>query len=138
MNQPQEPIPAEAPVAYDQQEPMPGVWYRVDMNVSAYCPCEACCGHLSPGITASGNRVNGPVKHWIAAAPSFPFGTVFRVPGYNKGLPVCVLDRGADITGNKLDVFIYDPKLTDKQNHQAARKFGRQKLTVQIWKGTEQ
>jgi len=123
-------IPAEAPVAMTQQEPMPGVWYSVVMNVSAYCPCEACCGHLSPGITASGNRVEGPVKHWVAAPPEYAFGTVMRVPGYAGGRPVCVLDRGGDIKGDKLDVYF--------PTHQAARKFGRQKLTVEIWKGTEQ
>ena len=135
MNQPADKIRAEAPVAYDQQEPMPGVWYSVVMNVSAYCGCEKCCGTGSPRITASGSRI-GDVSHFIAAPPEYPFGTVMRVPGYCE-TPVVVLDRGGSIKGDRLDVFIYDPKLTDKQNHQVARKFGRQEnLTVEIWKGT--
>ena len=52
------------------------------------------------------------------------------------GTPVCVLDRGGTIKGNKLDVYMGHPQLTDEQNHQAARNFGRRKnLTVEYWKG---
>jgi len=112
--------------------PMSGRWVSVVMNVSAYCACSKCCGTGSPGITASGAPVDD-VRYLVAAPPEYPFGTVMIVPGYGSG-PVCVLDRGGAIKGNKLDVLVYDPKLSDKQNHQAARKWGRRQLTVQIWR----
>jgi len=125
---------AEAPAVSGLEQPVAprvGRWVSVVMNVSAYCACEKCCGTGSPGITASGAPVDA-VSHLVAAPPEYPFGTVMIVPGYGSG-PVCVLDRGGAIKGNRLDVLVYDPKLSDKQNHKAARKWGRRQLTVKIW-----
>ncbi len=116
--------PAKVPAKYQPQEPMPGAWRSVVMNVSAYCPCKKCCGPFDDGVTASKMPVDGPVTHWIAAPKEYSFGTVMIVPGYHSG-PVVVLDRGGDIKGNKLDCFF--------PTHALARAFGRQEITVQIW-----
>jgi len=91
------------------------------MNVSAYCPCEKCCGEFADGITASGKPAEGFL---VAAPPNIPFGTMLSIPGYNNGLPVPVLDRGGAIKGNKLDVFF--------PTHQEALNWGRQFLEVRV------
>ena len=109
-------------------KPNLGRWVSAEFDVSAYCaPCDICCKGANDGVTASGNRVDGPIRHWIAADASFPFGTVFRIPGYNLGRPVVVLDRGGAITGNRLDVYF--------STHQAALNWRRRKLTCEYLKG---
>ena len=90
----------------------------VIMNVSAYCPCEICCGKWADGITASGKPARG---HICAAPPEYPFGTVMDVEGYGEYV---VEDRGGAIKGNKLDLLFED--------HQAAKEFGRKGLKVRI------
>ena len=120
-------IPADPPVTVTGREESPGVWVSAVFTVTAYCaPCDICCKGANDGITASGYDVrNGSVSHFVAAPPEYPFGTVFIIPGYGSG-PVVVLDRGGDIKGNRLDVYI-------REGHQAALEFGRQTITVQIW-----
>jgi len=89
------------------------------MNVSAYCPCEKCCGSFADGVTASGAPAEGFL---VAAPPNIPFGTLLSIPGYAGGRPVEVKDRGGAIKGNKLDLLF--------PTHQAALNFGRQELMV--------
>jgi len=95
--------------------------YIVEMNVSAYCPCEKCCGEWADGFTACGKLAQGC---FVAAPRSYPFGTILVIPGYNDSRPVPVLDRGGAIKGNKLDVFF--------STHQAALNWGRRTLKVRV------
>jgi 3D (Asp-Asp-Asp) domain-containing protein len=99
----------------------PPEYNLVEMNVSAYCPCEKCCGQWADGITASGVPAKGLL---IAAPSSYAFGTRMDVPGYGTAL---VEDRGGAIKGNKIDL-LFD-------SHQAALEFGRQYLTVKVYHG---
>ena len=92
----------------------------MDANVSAYCPCERCCGKYSDGITANGYKIQ-PGDKFCAADSRFPFGTLMNIPGYGK---VPVLDRGGVIKGDKLDVYF--------STHQEALQWGRQHLQVKI------
>ena len=92
-------------------------------DVSAYCPCELCCGEWADGITASGMPAEGFL---VAAPPLIPFGTLLSIPGYNNGLPVPVLDRGGSIKGNRVDVLF--------ATHYEALNWGRKTLTVKILK----
>ena len=94
----------------------------LEANVSAYCPCEKCCGQWADGVTASGHVIQ-PGDKFVAAPSTIPFGTVLEIPGYGV---VSVQDRGGSITGNRLDVFF--------STHQEAKNWGRQYLTVEIWK----
>jgi len=94
--------------------------YYVEMNVSAYCICTKCCGKWSDGITASGKPAKGLI---IAAPPEYAFGTIMEVPGYGRAV---VEDRGGAIKGNKIDLLF--------PTHQSALNWGRQYLTVEIWK----
>lgn len=89
-------------------------------TVTAYCPCEVCCGRFSDGITASGHIIQ-PGDKFAAAPPEVPYGTMLDIPGYGV---VPVLDRGGSIKGNRLDVFFSD--------HETALKWGAQKLEVKF------
>lgn len=91
-------------------------------EVSAYCPCEKCCGKWADGYTASGHKIAKDDK-FVAASPDIPFGTLLTIVGYSDK-PVPVLDRGSAITKGKLDVFFSD--------HNSALNWGRRKLKVRF------
>jgi 3D (Asp-Asp-Asp) domain-containing protein len=94
-----------------------------EMRVTAYCPCEKCCGKNSNRKTASGHKIKRG-DTFVAADKRYPFGTEFIVPGYNNSKPVKVLDRGFAIRGNQLDVFF--------DSHQKAKKWGVKYLPVKV------
>ena len=100
-----------------------GGWRTVRMRVTAYCPCRKCCGRYSNGETACGHKIS-PGAVFVAADKEHPFGTEMSVPGYNRAEPVKVLDRGAAIRGNRLDVFFH--------SHQQALKWGVKYLDVKV------
>lgn len=92
----------------------------IEMEVTAYCGCEQCCGIYADGITASGYKLRDGDKV-IAAPKNIPFGTKIYIPSY--GLAT-VEDRGGAITGSRLDVHFH--------THKEALQWGRQKLAVTI------
>jgi 3D (Asp-Asp-Asp) domain-containing protein len=92
------------------------------MEITAYCPCEKCCGDQADGITASGYEIQSGDK-LIAAPRTFRFGTRMLILGYGIAE---VKDRGGAIKGNRLDVFF--------GTHQEALEWGRQKVAVIILK----
>lgn len=98
-------------------------WRRVRMRVTAYCPCEKCCGEFADGITASGHKIL-PGDCFVAADRNFPFGMELIVPDYNANRPVKVLDRGGAITGERLDVFF--------ATHEQALQWGVKYLDVMV------
>jgi 3D (Asp-Asp-Asp) domain-containing protein len=97
------------------------------MRVTAYCPCDICCGPKAMGITASGRPVAADHGRFVAADPVLPFGTRLVVPGYNGSSPVRVLDRGGAIRGRSLDVYF--------DSHERAREWGVRWLPVAILPG---
>jgi 3D (Asp-Asp-Asp) domain-containing protein len=97
------------------------------MRVTAYCPCDICCGPKAMGITASGRPVVADHGRFVAADPVLPFGTRLVVPGYNGSSPVRVLDRGGAIRGRSLDVYF--------DSHERAREWGVRWLPVAILPG---
>jgi len=108
--------------------PSSKVTYR-RMRVTAYCPCEKCCGQWSDGVTACGHRIREGDR-FVAADKSVPFGTRVIVPGYAASQPVKVLDRGGAIYDNRLDVFF--------ATHDEALEWGVKYLKVKIWMKTGQ
>lgn len=95
------------------------------MEVTAYCPCKACCGRRARGITASGKSVRHNGGRFVAADTDvLPFGTRVSVPGYHDGLAVPVIDTGSAINGHRLDVFF--------RTHHEAEEWGRQLLRVRV------
>ncbi len=93
---------------------------RQIFKVTAYCPCEKCCGLYADGITASGYRLITGNK---LCAANFDFCTVLNIPGY--GLAT-VLDRGVVIKENCIDVYF--------DTHQEALEWGVQYLKIGIVK----
>ena len=101
--------PPSKPVA-----PQTGSLWRV----TAYCPCEKCCGRFADGITASGAPAIGRI---IAAPSEIPFGTELFIEGYGYGK---VQDRGGSIKGKRLDVLF--------PTHNQALEWGVKMLEVEI------
>ena len=100
------------------------------MEVTAYCPCEKCCGKNARGITASGKPVSYNGGRFVAADTRvLPFGSMLRIPQYHGEAIVEVIDRGGAIKGNKIDVFF--------TSHAEARKWGRQRLPVKVLRPVE-
>ena len=103
-----------------------GEWQTVQMRVTAYCPCQKCCGKYSDGQTACGHKIR-PGDAFVAADKKYCFGTEMLVAGYSNGEPVEVLDRGGVIRGNRLDVFF--------GSHEEALKWGVKYLDVKVRRG---
>ncbi|MHC4638668.1 MAG: 3D domain-containing protein [Planctomycetota bacterium] len=95
----------------------------LQMRVTAYCPCEKCCGQFADGITANGHKIQ-PGDTFVAADSRYPFETELIIPGYSRSNPVKVLDRGGAIKGNRIDVFFH--------THEKALQWGVQYLDVKI------
>jgi 3D (Asp-Asp-Asp) domain-containing protein len=99
---------------------------RLAMRVTAYSPDERSCAPYADGITASGYSVWTNGMALVAADTDvLPFGTLITVPGYAGDAVVPVLDRGARIRGERLDVLY--------PTHEAARAWGVQELEVTVW-----
>lgn len=101
----------------------PGKWQVVRMRVTAYCPCEKCCGEYSDGITACGHRIQ-PGDMFVAADNRYAFDTEMKIPGYNNSEAIRVLDRGGAIRGDRLDVFFH--------SHEEALNWGVKYLLVKV------
>lgn len=86
--------------------------------ITAYCPCQKCCGKTD-GITASGEKAVQGVT--IATDKSIPFGTKVYIEGVGERI---VQDRGGAIKENRIDLYFND--------HQSALEFGRQTKEVTI------
>ena len=93
-------------------------------KVTAYCPCEKCCGDQADGITASGKPVTYNEGRFVAADASLPFGTMVSIPGYTTESHVPVLDRGGAIKGGRIDVFF--------PTHREALEWGVRTLWVRV------
>jgi len=110
------------------------ILYAVEMECTAYCPCEKCCGRWVDGKTYSGHVIKYGDK-LVAAGPEFSIGDEILIPGYNNGESVFVEDRGGAISHGRLDLLFYekspDSNMTDLEySHQLALEYGRKKLTI--------
>ena len=91
-----------------------------DYVVTAYCPCEICCGK-STGVTASGTIAKE--GRTIAVDTSLiPYGTEIEIEGVD-GIFIAE-DCGGAVKGNKLDLFF--------NSHEKAIEWGRQVRKVYI------
>lgn len=88
-------------------------------TVTAYCPCQTCCGKWSGGPTASGRKPEAGVT--CAAPRNIPFGTWLNIEGVGVRR---VDDRLASKYDSRVDVFF------DK--HEDALRFGKRKLKVEV------
>lgn len=69
-------------------------------TITAYCPCEKCCGAYANGYTATGEKATQGVT--VAADPAvLPMGTEIQIDGHTY----TVQDTGGAIKGNRLDLY---------------------------------
>ncbi len=90
------------------------------MRVTAYCPCQRCCGPHACGITATGRRAVGQI---VAVDPRcIRLGGMLHVPGHGWNVAA---DTGRVIKGPaRLDLL--------KPDHESARRFGVRWMAVTI------
>ncbi len=101
-------------------------WKTVRMHVTAYAPDRRCCWPFDGSTTASGYSVNTNHGKLVAADTHLiPMHALVSVPGYHKGQPVPVLDRGGAIKGQRLDVLM--PSFGQAQD------WGAQDINVKVY-----
>jgi len=98
-------------------ETAPKIESRI-MHVTAYTESDK--GMNGKGITANGEKAQE--GQTIAADSSIPFGTQIYIPELGKTFTVT--DRGAAITGDRLDMYM--------ESREDALKFGDRELEVRI------
>lgn len=86
-------------------------------TVTAYCPCEKCCGAYANGYTATGEKATQGVT--VAADPDvLPMGTEIELDGHTY----TVQDTGGAISGNRLDLYF--------DSHEDALRWGVREKVV--------
>lgn len=96
------------------------------MKVTAYCPCEKCCGEDADGVTSTGK--NARVTFGVAADPKvIPYGTKLLIPGVGIRK---VDDTGGDMRKSaRQGIYHIDVRF---HSHEEALRFGVQWLKVKI------
>ncbi|HJO89820.1 MAG: hypothetical protein QGH85_01195 [Candidatus Pacebacteria bacterium] len=101
----------------------------LNMLVTAYCPCEKCCGESSDGRTSKND--DAYICDGVAADPkAIPYRTKLKIPG--AGIKE-VDDTGGAMrqSWRKKGIYHIDLRFS---NHQDALNWGRQQLDVEILK----
>ena len=113
-----EPVVLPSVVVLPRNDPQEARETRTDVfTVTAYCPCEKCCGAYANGYTATGEKATQGVT--IAADPDvLPMGTEIELDGHTY----TVQDTGGAIKGNRLDLYF--------DNHEDALRWGVQEKIV--------
>ena len=91
-----------------------------EFSVTAYCPCEICCGAYSnPDNPVTSSGTIATAGRTVAADPSvLPAGTQIIINNHIY----TVEDTGGAITGNRIDIYF--------DTHEEALAYGRQSLEV--------
>lgn len=100
----------------------------VRAKVTSYCPCERCCRRMT-GLTSTQTNAWQP---GVAVAPgAIPYGSLVRVPGYDRAVWAVADDTGAAMRNswNKYGEIHVDVRMT---YHWQARDWGTQYLTIEI------
>lgn len=113
-----EPVVLPSVVVLPRNDPQEARETRTDVfTVTAYCPCEKCCGAYANGYTATGAKATQGVT--VAAdAAVLPMGTEIELDGHTY----TVQDTGGAIKGNRLDLYF--------DNHEDAMRWGVQEKIV--------
>lgn len=87
-------------------------WHEMeDVLLTAFCPCELCCGEWADGITYTGVKAQQGVT--IAVDPDvIPLGAWVEI----YGTQFHAEDIGGAIQGNRIDIYF--------DNHEDAEEFG--------------
>lgn len=113
-----EPVALPPVVVLPRNEPQETQETRTGVfTVTAYCPCEKCCGAYANGYTATGAKATQGVT--IAADPDvLPMGTELEMDGHTY----TVQDTGGAIAGNRLDLYF--------ESHEDALQWGVREKVV--------
>lgn len=113
-----EPVVLPSVVVLPRNDPQEARETRTDMfTVTAYCPCEKCCGAYANGYTATGEKATQGVT--VAADPDvLPMGTEIELDGHTY----TVQDTGGAIAGNRLDLYF--------DSHEDALRWGVREKVV--------
>lgn len=113
-----EPVALPSVVVLPRNNPQEARETRTDVfTVTAYCPCEKCCGAYANGYAATGEKATQGVT--VAADPSvLPMGTEIELDGHTY----TVQDTGGAIAGNRLDLYF--------DSHEDALRWGVQEKMV--------
>ena len=113
-----EPVVLPSGVVLPRDEPQETQETRTCVfTVTAYCPCEKCCGAYANGYTATGAKATQGVT--VAADPAvMPMGTEIELDGHTY----TVQDTGGAIAGNRLDLYF--------DSHEDALRWGVQEKIV--------
>lgn len=92
-------IPAPEPdiVVVEEKKPDKVLVSLGEYRISAYCPCEKCCG-WNTGITASGTQATAGRT---AAMNGVPFGTKIVIDGHEYTIE----DRGGGLGSKIIDIY---------------------------------
>lgn len=92
-----------------------------EFKLTAYCPCELCCGEWADGVTATGIPAEPGV---VAVDPDvIPLGSTVVI----NGQEYLAADVGGGVKGNHVDICFSD--------HETTVEFGVQ--TAEVWVVTE-
>lgn len=113
-----EPVVLPSVVVLPRNDPQEARETRTDVfTVTAYCPCEKCCGAYANGYTATGAKATQGVT--VAADPAvLPMGTEIELDGHTY----TVQDTGGSIAGYRLDLYF--------DSHEDALRWGIQEKIV--------
>ena len=115
-----------APITEIKETKTPFTYLIKRMKVTAYCPCKKCCGKFADGKTSIGK--NAWKTLGVAADPAvLPYGTKLEIPGI--GIRTVDDTGGAMRQSTKKGICHIDIRF---HNHEAAKKFGAQRLNVRI------
>ncbi len=101
--------PSKPSLHHDEQvtveDDAPKLTYIGTFIVTAYCPCEKCCGKWADGITSTGTVATQ--GRTIAVDPRvIPYGTVLYFEGHGGNFGGYIAeDCGGSIKGNRIDLF---------------------------------
>lgn len=99
-----------------QEDPEEQLIYLGAWTITAYCPCEQCCGPWASGYTASGNPA---IANHTVACNVLPFGSRILI----DGVEYTVEDTGSTEFGDEwIDIFF--------NTHEEALAFGVQQMEV--------
>jgi len=121
------PLPVAGPVRHGVRHDTQGRYREERATVTAYCPCQRCCGPLARGITSTGVPAWGP---GVAADPDrLPYGSRIFVPGY--GVATVDDTGGAMRRAWRLRGRLHVDVRMD--GHREAREWGRRELLIRVY-----
>ena len=107
----------------ERQEEKPSKFKKITAKITAYCPCEKCCGEYSDGVTSTGPDA---YTRGCAVDPRrIPYGSIIQIDGYGT---VTADDTGGAMRNS--DIYHIDVRFA---THQEALNFGVKKEEVLVY-----